>query len=323
MKPWNLRAAPMMVVLVFTVSVVRAAEQAPELREGVSALYRGDYERAASVATSFITSHGDMASGYILRARVGIARGQYSPSYNDLREALRRAPTNVDALYYLSRVSQILSQIEYQQLYSLAPDSARVHQLLAESYQAQNNVAKSRREFEAALEADPHSREVLDALGDLERSEFRLDQAIAYYSRVAEIDPHDYTSAYGLGAAYLFRQEPRRAIEYLRRALELDTNSAAARLALGDALLRAGDAAAAAKELRFATELEPNLRQAYTLLVHAYQKLGQHHEAELALNRANELMKREVESREQTLASDDLTSPALTPDRAEKESPEQ
>jgi hypothetical protein len=60
-------------------------------------------------------------------------------------KSFRHAPHNVDALYYLSKVSGILSQIEFRELYSLAPNSARVHQLIGESYQMQEDLPKARK----------------------------------------------------------------------------------------------------------------------------------------------------------------------------------
>ncbi len=296
---------------------VDRGEQPPALRESSRALYQGSYERAASLAGDYLKAHPDAPVALILLARAEIAQGKYQLAYQELQKALRANSKNLDALYYLGRLCGILSQIEYQQLYALAPDSARVHQLLAESYRAQENAAKAEEEYKAALKADPRSVEVLDALGDLERSQFRFDEAISYYSRVAEMEPRDYDSAYGLGACYLYLQKLQRAIERFRRALTLDPDSAAARLALGDALLRAGQPAAAVTELKSAAALEPNMRQAYTLLGRAYHRLGQLREAEEALKKANELTQREIETSQGTLTSKDLISaPPIPPSSA-------
>jgi protein O-GlcNAc transferase len=301
-------------------------DQPGELAEGARALYRGEYDRAASLATSFVKAHPEASAGFILLARAEIAQGKYQPAYENLRQGLRLAPTSLDALYYLGRVTLILSQVQYRELYALAPDSARVHQLLAESYQAQENRAKAEEEYQAALKLNPRSVEVLDMLGDLERSQFHFDRALSYYSRAAEIEPRDYASAYGLGASYLYRQEPQRAIEYFRRALDLDPNSAAAHLALGDAWLRAQQPAAAVDELKAAAGLEPEMRQAYTLLAQAYEKLGQSRQAEEAIKKAKELTEREIESRQNTLSADPdpvgAALPAPSPEGAGNASPD-
>ncbi len=289
------------------------AEQPTALAEGARALYQGDYQRAASLAADEVKAHPEESGARILLARAEIAQGQYPLAYEELQKALRTDPTNIDALYVLGRLSSILAQLEYQKLYALAPDSAWVHQLLAESYRAQENMSKAEEEYGAALKANPRSVEVLDALGDLERSLFHFDEAIVFYSRAAKIEPRDYDSAYGLGASYLYRQKPQQAIEYLRRALVRNPNSAAARLAMGDALLRAGRPAEAVKELNTAAALEPEMRQAYTLLARAYQKLKQSREAAEALRKADELTKREMESRQRLLTSDELAPAQASP----------
>ncbi len=292
---------------------VQDGDLQPELVESNRALYRGDFDRAAVLARSYLKAHPRTAAARILLARAEMAQGKMSPSYEELQKVLGAEPANIDALYYLGRLSAILSQLEFQQLYALAPDSARVHQLLAESYATQQDTQKAKEEYRAALEASPHSVEVLDALGDLERFGFRFDEALSYYARAAEIKPRDYTSAYGMGACYLYKQDPQRAIEHLRRAVALDPESAAAHLALGDALLRAGQPREAVEEFKAAARFESGMRQAYTLLARAYQKLGQSQEAETALKKAQELTRKESESLENQLGSDELAPPSARP----------
>lgn len=312
-KEYARRISQMLCLAVALAACPLCAGQADGLAEGTRALYQGDYRRAAALATEELKAHPRDPAGRILLARAEIAQGRYDLAFEELRRALHVDPKNIDALYYLGRLCGILSQIEYQRLYALAPDSARVHQLLAESYRAQENTAKAEEEFKAALKANPRSVEVLDALGDLERSRFRFDAAISYYSLANETAPRDYDSAYGLGASYLYRQDVQRSIEHFRSALEIDPNSAAARLALGDALLRAGQPAEAVKELKAAVALEPDMRQAYTLLARAYRNLNQPREAREALNKANELTQREIQTRQDLFRTDDVTSSPPAP----------
>lgn len=301
---------PLVALAVLTVAYPLRAESPPALAESARALHRAEFDRAAALARGYLKAHPQSSPARVLLARAEMARGQYASAYRELQTALRGDPRNVDALYYLSRLCYALSQMEHQKLYAMAPNSARVHQLMAESYRAQQNLAKAEEEYRAALDADPRSVEVLIALGDLLRSQFRFDDAVVYYSRAAETSPRNYDSAYGLGACYLFKEQPGRAVEYLRRALEIDPGSPAARLALGDALLRAGRPAEAVNELKAAAALEPTMRQAFTLLARAYNRLGQPAEAKAALARAQELTQKEKAEREALLASDDL---AVTP----------
>ncbi len=296
------------------VACVLAADEPSEIQEGTRALYQGEYARARTLASTYLQAHPTDPVGRMLLARAEMAEGKYSPAFDELRKALDADPTNTDALYYLGRVTTILSQIEFAGLIHNSPNSFRAHQLLAESYQAQQNLSKAEDEYKAALAANPKSVEALDALGDLNRSQYRFDEAIEFYHRAAELKPRDYGSQYGLGACLLYKQQAQQAIAPLRRAVEIDPDSAAGHLALGDALLRAQQAAAAVTELQAAVKLQPDMRQAYTLLARAYARLRQPEAAQEALAKEKELAAKDIQGREQTLGTD-AGRPAAPPSK--------
>jgi len=293
------------------------------LVRGTQALYRGDLAAASSLAANYLKAHPQSTAALILLARAEMAQGKTESAYQRLLKARRVDPRNIDALYYLAQVCRTLSQVEYESLYDMAPDSARVHQLLAESYRAQQNIAKAKEEYQAALRLSPQSVEILDILGDLNRSEFRFQEAVSFYSRASEIAPHDYESAYGLGACYLYLQQNDEAVRHLQRAVVIDPKSAPARLALGDALLRSGKAPEAVGELKAAVTLEPKMRQAYTLLARAYGKLGRSDEASVALQKSNELSRLESKAREEIHATSDPDAPpSVDAERSSQEGPQ-
>ena len=290
-----------------------ATESATPLREGWREFYKGNYERAASLGREHARRHPKDASGFILLARVKMAQGKYLAAFRQLREALRANPSDTHALYYLEQLCQTLSQAEYQRLLASAPDSARAHQFLAESYRAEGNTDRALEEYQAALKGNPQSVEILDALGDLELARFGVEEAISYFSHALETDPRDVRAISGLGAAYAARRETDRAIGYFRRAITLQPKSGGLHLALGNELLRAGKTAEAAQEFEAAIALKPNLRQAYTQLARAYRNLGKPEEAEQALKKSNELRQGEMESVERQLTDEDAA-----PDRPQQ-----
>lgn len=275
----------------------RGAELAPQLRESAQALYGNELERAASLARSYVKLHPQDPAGLVLPARAEMAQGKYQPAYQELLRALRADPRNIDTLYYLAQVSKTLGLLEYQHLFAMAPDSARAHQFVAESYVAQKNDAK----------ADPRSVEILCALGDAERWLLRFDDAVEHYSRALELAPNDNCAVYGIGVAHLRRHELPRAIEYFRRAVVLQPTSGETRLALGSALLQSGNVTGALSELKSAVAYKPDLRQAYALLARAFRLLGQQEEAEEALKKARQLEQREREYVHRPLVWDDLS----------------
>jgi len=283
------------------------AEPPPQLRESLRAFYRSEFERAASAARTYLKAHPQDPEGLVLLARAEAAQGKDRQAYQELRKALRADPKNIDALYYLGQVTKILGQGEYERLFALAPDSARTHQFIAESYVAQRNDAKAAEEYKAALRADPDSTEILCALGDVERWLLRFDDAIEHYSRVIQLAPNEPCGYQGLGVAHLRRHELPSAIEYLRQAALMQPKSAETRLALGSVLLSSGDVTGALTELKAAVAYNPDLRQAYALLARAYRLSGQQKEAEESLKRASQLEEREHEYVYRALILDDLS----------------
>lgn len=273
------------------------------LAEADRAIYRGDFDRAAAMAAAFLKAHPNNAAALVLLARAKLARGKFQEAFEDLRRAVKADPANEDALYYLGTLAAVLSEAEFKRLYALAPDSARVHQLLAESYAAQGNMAEAEAEYLAALKADPQLVEALIALGELKRTDAKLDEAIAYYWRAEKAGVLNYDVAYGLGACYVVKREYVRAVEYLRRAVALAPDEAAGRFALGLSLLQLGEAEAAVSELKTAIALEPEMRQAYFVLGRAYTRLGRRELAQAALEKAQELSKQELATEQGVPAS--------------------
>jgi tetratricopeptide (TPR) repeat protein len=277
-----------------------------DLSIAVRALDRGDYLQAAVMARQYLKTQPASPDARVVLAQAELLQGRPEAAYEELRKALEADPSHIDALYFQAQVCLILSQFERQKLFALAPESARVHQLMAEAARAEQDLTGAEEEYRAALEANPRLVEVLVELADLLRSQFRFEEAIEFYSRATAISPRDYAGWYGLGAAFLYREEPERAAEYFRKALETDPDSPAARLALGDALLRMGRPADAIQELRRAAELQPEMRQAFSLLARAYNRLGQREQALEALRQAEEISRREKERREALLEADDF-----------------
>ncbi len=283
-------------LLALTAAPAAYAEDSVSLVEGTRALYRGNFDRALSLAEAYLKAHPQSSAARILLARAQISKGQYDSAFNGLARLVQAEPKNIDAIYYLGRISRILSQHELLRLLAEAPDSARAHQTLGQAFEAQDNDARAEEEYKVALKADPQSLELLNALGDVERHQYKFDEAIAYYSRVAEARPRDYASNYGRGAVYLLKQQPEQAVPFFQQAVATDPDSAVAHFALGDSLLRLGRTEKAVDQLRTAAALESQMRQAYALLAQAYRKLGRAEEAAAALKKSQELDQMKVES---------------------------
>lgn len=285
------------------------AARPPAVPEYALAFHRGDLPRASTLAGERLKARPDDVQARIVLARCEAAMGRLDAAYTGFREALRLAPRNPDALYYMGIAAGALAETEYGRLQEMAPGSARAHQLRGLTYQAQGRSTEAESELEAALAAGPPSVEVLVALGDLRRAKASFPEARAAYAQAVELAPGHYDALYGLGVCDSYAGEHARAADFFRRALRVAPDSAPARLALGISLLQTGEAAAAVTELEEAARLEPRMRQAYYQLGRAFQALGRSSESEAAFARARELLEQE--------RRDDQAHPAHRPEPPE------
>jgi tetratricopeptide (TPR) repeat protein len=297
-------------LLALTVMICSVAHgQTSALTECTQAFYRGDYTRAAEVAEKHLRQHPADASVRMVLARADLAQGKFQHAFEGVQKVLASDPKNIDALYYLSIIARELSHREYERLFSLAPDSHRVHQLLGEGALAADNKSEAEEEFQKALKANPRSIEVTTELAELKRSQSKFDEAIDYYTQAEQIGPLNYGIAYGLGVCYTYKQEYSRAIEWLRKAVALAPDSAAGRFALGNALFQNGQSEAAIPELNVSLQLEPRMKQAYFLLGRAYSKVGRLDEAKAALKKLDELNRAEIPGQEKGSTGDTHPKP--------------
>jgi tetratricopeptide (TPR) repeat protein len=292
--------------LLVLVTVVGAQTygQSLALTESSKAFYRGDYAQATELAKKHLRTYPTDVPVRLILARAELAQGKFQQAFEGLQKVLASDPNNIDALYYVSLIARELSHREYERLFSIAPDSDRVHQLLGEAAMAAENKSEAEEEFRKALKANPGSIEVSTELAELKRSQSKFDEAIVYYAQAEQIGPLNYEIAYGLGACYTYKQEYSRAIEWLRKAVVFAPNSAAGRFALGNALFQNGQFEAAIPELNLSLQLEPRMKQAYFLLGRAYSKLGRTDEAKAALKKLDELNRSEIPGQDKSSGGD-------------------
>lgn len=258
------------------------------LDEGDRALSAGDANRAQTLATQHLERHPRDVRARVLLARVHISRDELDAAYVQLRRALQDAPRDVDVLYHLGLVAERLAKTELDRLFAMAPDSARVHQLMAESLEAQELRGEAEREYEAALKARPDLVDAMLGLARLQRLRLECGLAIALYTKAEALRP-TFDSAYGLGVCYLRQQDDHAALKYLELAVARDPGAAVAWVDLASATLRAGRAGEAIAMLHKALALQPQMGEAYYMLGRAYQATGDRTRAQDAYATAERL----------------------------------
>jgi tetratricopeptide (TPR) repeat protein len=274
-----------------------AGQSPPDLAAGYREFYAGRLVEAGQIAEQLVRANPRSADNRILLARTRLVQGQIPLAYEELRRALQISPRNVDVLYHLGLVSNVMAQRQFRQLFKMAPESARAHQLLGDTYYAQKNVAHALEEYEAAVKANPELVEVWLAMGDLAKSQLQFDKAISSYAEAAELQPANYEALYGLGTSYQQQENPEKAIEILLRLVQLFPNESEGRVALGSAFLKANQPAEAVKHLEAAISIDPESSQAYQLLGRCQQALGQEQPSAESFRKARELVLSGLEDR--------------------------
>lgn len=273
-----------------------------QLQAGVSwrpaetALNHGHFEEAAAMARKLLQRNAGDSSAHVILARALIGQNDAAGALRELTAALQGDANNVDALYYLNKLSTVLAQQEFARLYAAAPDSARVHQLLAESLHQQDDSEGEEREYRAAYQRDPKSLSILNALADLLRQQGKPAEALPYYEQAEKLEPRSFDALYGLGACQLKAEHYPQAIEYFTRAVAVDPESSAALFALGEALLRHQEPARAEKVLRTVAAREPSNKQTWFLLAKALHQLGRKQESDAAFAEYRKLSQSRMEA---------------------------
>ncbi len=268
-----------------------------ELERCNTALDRGDYAAAARDAQAYVKLHPASAAARVILARAQMGLNDAPAALKELRSALQREPNNLDALYYLSKLADVLAQQEFLALSKIDPDSARVHQLRADGLAAASRQDEAEREYLAALERRPGTPAIMNALGDLKRADksIKCDEALVWYGKVLEKDPGNFDALYGSGACYLRSDKVGEAEKVFSAALKSNPSSIDAKMALGETLLALGKAAEAVPLLEAAAAGYPQLRRLQFLLGKAYRETGRTADAKKAQERYRELSQHEEE----------------------------
>ena len=263
----------------------------PALAEASHALSSGDTDRALRLGTAYSRRHPQDVDAKVLLIRVHIDRGEWDRAYELASRAARAHPSNVDVLYYLGLVTRQLATQEFGRLMRIAPDSARVHQLRAETFEAQDRRADAEKEYAAALEANPDLLDALLGLARLERIRLACEEAIGHYEKAETIRP-TFAGAYGLGVCLSHLQNDEQAVRKFEQAIQRSPSEAVGWAGLGTSLVRLRRTAEGIEKLQRAIALEPEMSEAHYMLGMAYQAAGDTARAQAAFAKAQELRAR-------------------------------
>ncbi|MBI3697129.1 MAG: tetratricopeptide repeat protein [Acidobacteria bacterium] len=204
-------------------------------------------------------------------------------------DKLRRlAPDDPDVLYTASKVYANLWNTAVQRMLAKAAASYRVHQVLAEVFEAQEKYGDAAKEYRQIIRMEPQlpgmhyrlGRMILRSAPGAEAD----SQALTEFEKELEINRFDAATHSEIGEVHLRAERTAEALRYFSRAAELRPSYAPARVGLAKVFLAQKEFSKAVKQLEAASLLAPQDEAIpYNLMV-AYRSLGRVADAKQAFD---------------------------------------
>ncbi len=277
------------------------AHAIPELRRALK--LRPDSKEANGMLGEALLAQGyaGEAIPYLERAQrldllgMALTEDHHTPqAIETLLNALQKDPTNPDLLFYLGKACGFLSKSSFDRLMRVAPTSARAHQLLGESYQAQQQYGPAETEFRKALEAQPDLPGVHLGLGLIKLEAGNLDAAEKEFRAEVNLSPGNGEAAWRLGSVLLKEGHTPEALVDLKRADQLRPQMIETLYDLGKAYALENQSASAEKawlEIVALDDTSPLAASAHMELSRLYRKEGKTAEADQQLQKFRERAK--------------------------------
>jgi predicted Zn-dependent protease len=197
-------------------------------------------------------------------------------------------PDDVDILYHRGRAHMLVSKDTYEQMYKLAPDSWRIHQVLAQSFAEADRLDDAIAEAQLAIKMKPGEPGLHQQLGDLYWRQNNLANAESEFQNELKLDPDSPGCMYKLAAVSIERSKADVAAELLKKVLQRKPHSADAEYQLGRAEAQMGNVDAAVDDFKDAvadsgTATNETVRQSYYQLAQLYRRQQKPEESRLAL----------------------------------------
>jgi tetratricopeptide (TPR) repeat protein len=217
---------------------------------------------------------------------LGVAQlksGKLVEAISNLLASLAKRPGDADLMYYLGRASGMLSKQTFDSLQSSQPDSARAHQILAETYTVLKNIPAAEKEYREAIRLRPATPGLHLGLGELYVAASQWEKAEPEFRAETKLQPGDAEAAFRLGDTLLREGKIKEARVALERAGRLGPDMPETLYSLGKAASLDGDKAAAEKAwlaVAAAEKAGPIAAQAHFGLANLYRSQGNGAKAE-------------------------------------------
>ncbi len=205
------------------------------------------------------------AASWMWLGAVELAQNEAVAAASDLDKAAALDPKNLDILYHRGRARLLVSKESYAAMFKLAPDSWRVHEVLAqadaEAFRADDAIS----EFRLAIAGAPLEPGLHEELGDACWTAGKLQEADDAYAEEIKIDTTNAVALYKLGSLRVIRDDAASGVPLLEQVLTLEPALSDAHYYWGNGDGELGKDDVAIEEFRLATnpqgseELNDNL----------------------------------------------------------------
>jgi tetratricopeptide (TPR) repeat protein len=195
--------------------------QAPADRTPGSLLSQGRYTECSRSLRTRRSSLAD--SDLRILCECAYYSGDFRLSFLASSQLARYSSDLVPGLYWRARSSEKLAAAVLRQAGLVAPNSGRVHFLLAELYRQRNQEDKAAAEYLKALELQPNDLASRLGLADAYSMSTDFDRAAAELKRVFSLDPGQPDANYLMGKILVYQHRYAEAAPYLDTALKGNT----------------------------------------------------------------------------------------------------
>jgi tetratricopeptide (TPR) repeat protein len=243
------------------------------------------------------------ASALDLLAQCSYYAEDFRSTLDASQSILRLDSRSGAALYWQAKSSEELSTEALARASSLAPESPRVHLLLAQLYRETQQLASAEREYATVLAIEPNNAAAHLGLANVDDLEFRFDRAKAQLGSVFRSDPGNLEASFLMGKILTEAHQYAEAIPYLRTSLHGQPLLAPeAHSLLARCYSTQGRVLDAIGELRSALPEDTTGTFHYQLYL-LYEKAGDRNAAAAALRESEALRKRDVQQQQELIGS--------------------
>jgi tetratricopeptide (TPR) repeat protein len=208
--------------------------------------------------------------------------GQYRAALDAATQLNAVEPKTAWAIYWLSKSHDAMAEECFLKVGTLSPDSARVHQMLAEHYTKLADYPKAKAEFQKAIRLAPQSPDLHLGLGTVLSRAGEFSEAEKELKATIEVSPKSSFAHYQLGHVYVQQSRWTDAITQLQQVPDDTTVVLSARLDLAKAESEAGQTAKAIKDLQSVSTRDQD-GEVYFRLAALYRRDGDEAQAREAL----------------------------------------